>query len=112
MMARSKCSNQRPNTLMQDRSPPARRNHLQRTAGPYIWVKPGRTQSEQMSSGLPLKADITRCMRHVSNVPATDSCTAANSVYYSITSSAKADNDGGMVRCNNLAVRMLIRNDR
>ena len=25
-------------TLMQDRSPPARRNHLQRTAGPYIWV--------------------------------------------------------------------------
>ena len=38
MMARSKCSNQRPDTLMQDRSPPARRNHLQRTAGPYIWV--------------------------------------------------------------------------
>jgi hypothetical protein len=31
---------------------------------------------------------------------------------YSITSSAKADNDGGIVRCNNLAVRMLIRNDR
>jgi hypothetical protein len=24
---------------MQDRSPPARRNHLQRTAGPYIWVR-------------------------------------------------------------------------
>ena len=41
MMARSKCSNQRPDTLMQDRSPPARRNHLQRTAGPYIWVKSG-----------------------------------------------------------------------
>jgi hypothetical protein len=39
MMARGKCSNQRPNTLMQDRSPPARRNHLQRTAGPYSWVK-------------------------------------------------------------------------
>src|SRR4029077_4917945 len=38
MMARSKCSNQRPDTLMQDHSPPARRNHLQRTAGPYIWV--------------------------------------------------------------------------
>src|SRR5258708_34385606 len=36
MMARSKCSNQRPDTLMQDRSPPARRNHLQRAAGPYI----------------------------------------------------------------------------
>src|SRR6202162_3293609 len=38
MMARSKCSNQRPDTLMQDRSPPARRNHLQRAAGPYMWV--------------------------------------------------------------------------
>src|ERR1700738_2379991 len=35
MMARSKGSNQRPDTLMQDRSLPARRNHLQRTAGPY-----------------------------------------------------------------------------
>src|SRR6266851_4497867 len=38
MMARSKCSNQRPDKLMQDRSTPARRKHLQRTAGPYIWV--------------------------------------------------------------------------
>src|SRR6202022_3770963 len=58
MMARSKCSNQRPDTLMQDRLLPARRNHLQRTAGPYIWVKLRRTQDEQMSSGLPLIADI------------------------------------------------------
>jgi hypothetical protein len=41
-MARSTTrSNQRPDTLMQDRSPPARRNHLQRTAGPYIGVKNG-----------------------------------------------------------------------
>src|SRR6476661_5775168 len=39
MMAQSKCSNQRPDTLMQDRSPPARRIHLQRTAGPYIGSK-------------------------------------------------------------------------
>jgi hypothetical protein len=39
MMARSKCSNQRPDTLMQDRSPPIRRIFLQRTAGPYIRVK-------------------------------------------------------------------------
>ena len=31
-------SNQRPNTLMQDRSPPVRQRLLQRTAGPYIWV--------------------------------------------------------------------------
>src|SRR3979409_1493502 len=65
MMARSKCSNQRPDTLMQDRSPPVRRNHLQRTAGPYIRVKLRRTQFAQMSSGLPLKADIARYSRHV-----------------------------------------------
>src|SRR6516165_8075067 len=51
MMARSKCSNQRPDTLMQDRSPPARRNHLQRTAGPYIWVISRQSVSP---SGCPL----------------------------------------------------------
>jgi hypothetical protein len=28
-----------------------------------------RTQREQMSSGLPLKADIAQCSRHVSKVP-------------------------------------------
>src|ERR1700676_3774123 len=43
MMARSKCSNQRPDILMQDRLLPARRNHLQRTAGPYILVKAGQS---------------------------------------------------------------------
>ena len=69
MMARSPRSNQRPDTLMQDRSPPARRNHLQRAAGPYSWVKLRRTQCEQMSSGLPLKADIARCCWHVAFVP-------------------------------------------
>src|ERR1700738_3486939 len=69
MMARSKCSNQRPDTLMQDRSLPARRNHLQRTAGPYIRVKLRKTQCEQMSSGLLLKADIARYSWHVANVP-------------------------------------------
>jgi hypothetical protein len=35
MMARSPTRS----NLMQDRSPPARRNHLQRTAGPYIGSK-------------------------------------------------------------------------
>jgi hypothetical protein len=33
------CSNARPDTLMQDRSPPTRQIFLLRTAGPYIWVK-------------------------------------------------------------------------
>src|ERR1700732_2720538 len=69
MMARSKCSNQRPDTLMQDRSLPARRNHLQRTAGPYIWVKLRRTQYEHMFSALLSNSDIARRSRHVSNVP-------------------------------------------
>src|ERR1700746_2052838 len=50
MMARSKCSNQRPDTLMQDHSPPARRNHLQRTAGPYIRVNNG---PDRAGTGLP-----------------------------------------------------------
>src|SRR5437762_4659106 len=36
MMARSKCSNQSPDTLSQDPSPPPRGNHLQRTVGPYM----------------------------------------------------------------------------
>src|SRR5882724_4477102 len=72
MMARSKCSNQRPDTLMQDRSPPARRNHLQRTAGPYIGVKLRRAQPEQLFSGVPLLTDIARLDRHVANVPKGD----------------------------------------
>jgi len=35
-------------------------------------VKLRRTQNEQMSSGLALKADIARYSRHVSKVPASD----------------------------------------
>ena len=43
MMARStNRSNQRPDTLMQDRKRTDRRNLLQRTAGPYIRVRLGR----------------------------------------------------------------------
>src|SRR5256885_3313663 len=56
MMARSKCSNQRPDTLMQDRSPPARQNHLQRTAGPL-----GQTEKSGRSIGrsaLPPTPDV------------------------------------------------------
>jgi hypothetical protein len=36
------------------------------------WVKLRRTQSEQMSSGLPLQADIAQYSRHVSKVPTGD----------------------------------------
>jgi hypothetical protein len=38
MMARSTRSNQRPDTLMQDRICQIDENLLQRTAGPYSWV--------------------------------------------------------------------------
>src|SRR5882762_8121961 len=31
-----------------------------------LWVKQRRTHCERMSSGLPLKADIAQCSRHVS----------------------------------------------
>jgi hypothetical protein len=33
---------------------------LQRTAGPYIWVKMRKPRNEHMSAGLPLIADIAR----------------------------------------------------
>ena len=36
-----------------------------------------------MSSGLPLKADVTRCRRHVSKVPIPNLCTAAISCWLS-----------------------------
>src|ERR1035437_2112232 len=69
MMVRSTTSsNQRPDTLMQDRSRQIDENLLQRTAGPYIGVKLRRTQCEQMSSGLPLTADIAQYSVHVSKV--------------------------------------------
>src|SRR5215470_4948812 len=50
MMARStRGSNQRPDTLMQDRtSANSMKVLLQRTAGPYIWVKSGRDASGQV----------------------------------------------------------------
>jgi hypothetical protein len=39
---------------------------------PLRVVKPGRTQFEQMFSGLPLKADIAQYCRHVLKVPKTE----------------------------------------
>src|SRR5215468_9900962 len=57
MMARSTtCSNQRPDTLMQDRICRIEENLLQRTAGPYIWVK-SRSRVNQRSVGRPILRD-------------------------------------------------------
>src|SRR6266404_2778237 len=44
-------------------------NLLQRTAGPYIWVKTGKAQCEHIFSALPLRADIAEQSRHVRFVP-------------------------------------------
>src|ERR1700724_4121265 len=49
-----------------------------------IRVKLRRTHCEQMSSGLPLIADIARCSRHFAFVPATDIVRSAGSGYASI----------------------------
>src|SRR5882724_1187240 len=42
---------------------------LQRTAGPYSWVKRRNTHREQMFSALPLKADMTLRTPYVRSVP-------------------------------------------
>jgi len=54
---------------MQDRRCQFDEIFLQRTAGPYIPVKTGKAQCEQMFSALPLRADIAQCSRHVRFVP-------------------------------------------
>jgi hypothetical protein len=57
---------------MQDRHRQFDEILLQRTAGPYIRVKLRRTQCEQMSSGLPLKADIAQRGRDFAFMPRSD----------------------------------------
>jgi hypothetical protein len=64
MMARSKSSNQRPDTLMQNRNRQLDENLLQRAAGPYIRVKMRNTPCEQMFSA-PSK------LRHLFNAAGT-----------------------------------------
>src|SRR5207248_10634509 len=49
MMARSTASNQRPDTLMQDRLPPALRIFLQRTAGQQVRPCPYAPKAEVSS---------------------------------------------------------------
>src|SRR5882762_5895177 len=44
-----------------------------------LWVKLRRPQYEHMFSALPSNSDIAGCSRHVSNVPISASCTAAES---------------------------------
>src|ERR1700737_3002756 len=60
------------------------------------------------TSDLPSIATEERTSRNVSNVPATDSCTAAKSQLHSITSSARARIFGDSSMPNALAMRRLI----
>src|SRR5258708_35428489 len=70
MRARSTTrSNQRPDTLMQDRSPPDRQNPLATHGRTIHWVRLRRTLYEHMFSALLSNSDIARCSRHVSKVP-------------------------------------------
>jgi hypothetical protein len=63
-----------PRLLASTSRPRCSRSRMKSSSNPLLrlWVKLRRTQPEQMSSGLPLKADIARYSRHVSKVPTTE----------------------------------------
>jgi hypothetical protein len=45
---------------------------LQRTAGPYKWVKTGKARREQMSSAVHPITDFAKILRHFRFVPTTE----------------------------------------
>jgi hypothetical protein len=59
------------------------------------------------SSALALNADIHHKTRHVSKVPSSDSCSAANTILYSITSSARARKHPLVSHPRNDAMRLI-----
>jgi hypothetical protein len=63
---------QGPDTDAQDHPLHLFTSGLQRTAGPYKWVKRRNTRKEQMFSALPSNSDIARRSRHVAKVPKVD----------------------------------------
>src|SRR5258708_6072486 len=65
-----------------------------------------RTLTDLAMSALPSEADIRASLQPVCFVPEADSCSATRR--YSITSSARASNEGGTVRPSALAVLRLI----
>jgi hypothetical protein len=101
-------SNQRPDTLMQDRITQIDEIFLHRTAGPYRWVKSGKAQIEQMLSALPAIADIGRAFLNVRVVPKPALSRCSKTHVYLITSSARASTVGGTVRPNAFAVARLM----
>src|SRR5437764_12232872 len=85
MMARSTASNQRPDTLMQDRLPPALRIFLQRTAGPYIWVnryrsfaaEPDAKSALTQTDLIPVPDPVATCLLRTLHLPP-PSCFSSN----------------------------------
>ena len=65
---------------MQDRRRQFDEIFLQRTAGPYIWVKRRNTRSEHIWSALPLKADSSRTLLEVRFAPTAEVAAAAYSI--------------------------------
>src|ERR1700693_5568843 len=60
------------------------------------------------TSAYPPTAAVSRTLRHFGFVPTTDSRSAANNFHHSITSSARAERDGGIVNPSALAVIRLM----
>src|SRR5262245_23007817 len=111
MMVRSMSSNTRPDTLMQDRTLQAYRFLLQRTAGPYIWVRSDRDHPEDAVTHVRFapKAD-KRADVSLSPLCATCGFMQCSKGRYSITLSARTKIESGIVRPSALAVLRLITN--
>src|SRR6516162_9791579 len=62
-------SNQRPDTLMQDRKPTNQPNLLQRTAAPYIWVTGGCRRQVDGTAGMPSAPELPCVPKQLRFVP-------------------------------------------
>jgi hypothetical protein len=90
----------RPSVTMNDQNHVQRINLIEFLGRPCPFrVKIRRTHYEHMFSALPLNSDIARCSRHFAFVP-----TAEVATLQSITASATASTESGMVTPSSLEV--------
>jgi SulP family sulfate permease len=75
---------------MQDRNRQLDENLLQRTAGPYIWVRGRKSHPEQIWSALPQIADIDSSCEDFSVGPTTDMMPHRGGVLRGLARSLKA----------------------
>jgi hypothetical protein len=105
-------SNQKPDTLMQDRIARIRPNLLHRTAGPYKRVSSLHYRVAASLSASPQLAESIRVAKGFRVVPIGDLSRCGNvggqTYGYSMTSSVMASTPGGMLRPSALAVFMLM----